>query len=81
MEPTPVFLPGKYHGQSSLVGFSTCGHKESNMSEQLTLIHFALKCQALHEACSNKYHIYSFGKESICQFRKRGFHPCVGKIP
>ena len=60
MEPTPVFLPGKYHGQSSLVGFSTCGHKESNMSEQLTLIHFALKCQALHEACSNKYHIYSF---------------------
>ena len=26
--PTPVFLPGKSHGQRSLVGYSTRGHKE-----------------------------------------------------
>ena len=26
-QPTPVFLLGKYHGQSSLVGFSLWGHK------------------------------------------------------
>ena len=31
--PTPVFLPG----QRSLVGYSPCGHKESDMTEQLTL--------------------------------------------
>ena len=26
-QPTPVFLPGKPHGQSSLVGYSAWGHK------------------------------------------------------
>ena len=26
--PTPVFLPGKSHGQRSLVGYSPWGHKE-----------------------------------------------------
>ena len=27
MEPIPVFLPGKSHGQRSLVGYSKWGHK------------------------------------------------------
>ena len=27
MEPTPVFLPGKFHGQKSLVGYSPWGFK------------------------------------------------------
>ena len=27
-KPVPVFLPGKYHGQRSLVGYSPQGHKE-----------------------------------------------------
>ena len=26
-QPTPVFLPGKFHGQRSLVGYSSWGHK------------------------------------------------------
>ena len=26
-QPTPVFLPGKSHGQRSLVGYSLWGHK------------------------------------------------------
>ena len=34
-QPTPVFLPGKSHGQRSLVGFSPWGCKESDTSEQL----------------------------------------------
>jgi len=25
--PTPVFLPGEFHGQRSLVGYSPWGHK------------------------------------------------------
>ena len=29
-QPTPVFLPGKFHGQRSLVGYSSRGHKESD---------------------------------------------------
>ena len=35
--PIPVFLPGKSHGQMSLVGYSPWGHEESDMTEQLTL--------------------------------------------
>ena len=34
--PTPVFLPGELHGQRSLVGYSPCGHKESDTTERLT---------------------------------------------
>ena len=31
-QPVPVFLPGKSHGQRSLVGYSPWGHKESGMT-------------------------------------------------
>ena len=34
---TPVFLPGEFHGQRSLVGYSSRGHKESDMTERLAL--------------------------------------------
>ena len=30
--PTPVFLPGEFHGERSLVGYSPWGHKESDMT-------------------------------------------------
>ena len=33
MESTPVLLPGKSHGQRSLVGYSPWGHKESDTTE------------------------------------------------
>ena len=29
-QPTPVFLPGKFHGQS-LAGYSPWGHKETQL--------------------------------------------------
>ena len=32
--PTPVFWPGEFHGQRSLVGYSPWGHKGSDMTEQ-----------------------------------------------
>ena len=35
-QPTPGFLPGKCHGQRSLVGYSPWGCKESNTIEQLS---------------------------------------------
>ena len=35
--PTPVFLPGEFHGQRSLVGYSPWGCKESETTERLTL--------------------------------------------
>ena len=34
--PTPVFLPGEFHGQRSLVGYSPWDHKESDTTKRLT---------------------------------------------
>ena len=39
MAPTLVFLPGKFHRQRSLAGYSSRDHKESNMTERLTHTH------------------------------------------
>ena len=30
---TPVFLPGEFHGERSLVGYSPWGHKELDVTE------------------------------------------------
>ena len=42
-QPTPVLLPGKSHGQRSLVGYSPWGLKELDTIEWLHL-HFSLSC-------------------------------------
>ena len=36
MATTPVFLPGEFHRQRSLVSYSPWGRKESDTTEQLT---------------------------------------------
>ena len=41
--PTPVLLPGKSHGQRSLVGGSPWARTESDTTEQLHF-HFSLSC-------------------------------------
>ena len=40
-QSTPELLPGKSHGQRSLVGYSPWGHKESDMTEQLHFTSFS----------------------------------------
>ena len=42
-QPTPVLLPGKSHGQRSLVGCSPQGCQESDTTERLHF-HFSLAC-------------------------------------
>ena len=42
-QPTPVFLPGKSHGQRSLVGCSLWGHEELDTTDQLHF-HFSVSC-------------------------------------
>ena len=37
MVPTPVFLPGKSHGQRSLPDYSPWGHKQLDMIDSLSL--------------------------------------------
>ena len=55
-QPTPVHLPGKSHGQRSLVGCSPWGHEESDMTERLDF-HFSFSCigegngNALQRSC------------------------------
>ena len=52
--PTPVLLPGKFHGQRSLVGYSPWGRKESDMTERLHF-HFTQSCSLRvqqHYCCS-----------------------------
>ena len=38
-QPTPVFLPGKSHGQRSLVGYSPWGRKESDTAKETSQAH------------------------------------------
>ena len=37
--PTPVLLPGEFHGQKSLASYSPCGCKQLDTTEQLPLTH------------------------------------------
>ena len=39
-QPTPVFLPGKYHGQGNLVDYSLWGLKESATTGVTEHTHF-----------------------------------------
>ena len=58
-QPTPVLLPGKFHAQRSLVGYSPWGCKKSDMTEWLhfTSLHFTLCKWEAKESWSSNPHI------------------------
>ena len=67
-QPTPVFLPGEFHGQSSLVGYSPWGHKDSDTTE-------ATYRMCIHEEQrvpwhSNKEAKNKYGAKSLAGFKK-----------
>ena len=43
-QPTPVFLPGKFHGWRSLVDYSPWDRKESDTTEWLQFLSFHSSC-------------------------------------
>ena len=43
---TPVFLPGKFHGQRSLAGYSSWGLEELDTTEWLSTITWKIFCNA-----------------------------------
>ena len=45
-QPTPVFLPGKFHRHMSLAGYSPWDRKELNMTEGLALFTFSFKTRS-----------------------------------
>ena len=54
--PTPVFLPGKSHGQRSQVVCSPQGHKESDTTQYTGMVHGTLTASSwppLESGCSN----------------------------
>ena len=42
-QPTLVFLPGKFHGQRNLEGYSPWGHKESATTEHISTKNLIIK--------------------------------------
>ena len=52
-QPIPIFLPGKSHGQRSLVGYSPWSWKESNTAEWITLHHLRASVQLGRSVVSN----------------------------
>ena len=52
-QPTPVFLPGKFHGQRNLAGYSPWGHKESATTEHISTNNSSLSLPYVYAA----YHI------------------------
>ena len=65
-QPTPVLLPGKFHGWRNLVGYSPWGCKESDITERLHLMGFP---------CG------SAGKEFACNVGDLGSIPGLGRSP
>ena len=55
-QPTPVFLPGESHGQRSLEGYSSWGHKELDVTEHLTLslLLCGMHCCSIADLAKNK---------------------------
>ena len=54
MATTPVFLPGKFHGQRRLAGYSPWGLEESDtIKRQSTLIQALYKCLLKERRKSN----------------------------
>ena len=57
--PTPVFLPGEFHGQKSLADYSPRDCKESDTTEQLThLLFFPIPQEKIWT--DSIYHSWSF---------------------
>ena len=46
-KPTPVFWPGEFHGERSLVGYSPWGHRELDTTEQITQTSYIIKIRCL----------------------------------
>ena len=56
---TPVFWPGEFHGLYSL-----WGHKESNMTEQLSLRTMCLWCEIVMKV------IYTLSRRDTCPLKE-----------
>ena len=54
-QPTPVFLPGEFHGQKSLAGYSPWGRQQLDTTEAIQHTHTHTHTSSLM-LCHNHYH-------------------------
>ena len=47
-QPTPIFLPGEFHGQRSLAGYSPWGGKESDTTKHMCTVFQPATIKKLH---------------------------------
>ena len=80
-KPSPVFLPGKFHGQRSLVGYGPWGHTVGHdWATEHTHIHI-YNCVLYIRICERGLPRWLSGKESACQARDAGLIPGSGRSP
>ena len=82
MQPTSAFLPGKFHGQRSLTGYSPWSHKESDTTERArthTHTHTPLELPGLitgRVLWMSTFSIGVQGEESgMCELKWEKIHP------
>ena len=59
-QPTPVLLPGKFHGLRSLVSYSPWGHKELDTTERLRYINLLWAWN--NNMLNSKFRLYVLNK-------------------
>ena len=66
-QSTPVLLPGKSHGQRSLVGYSPWGRKESDTTKRLHSLHYIVLSTVLsiQDSSSHLTPRYSDGQQFV----------------
>ena len=75
----PVLLPGKCHGQRSLVGYCQWDAKQSYMNEQLHFI-WIVKLENLIWISASGLPLWLSWERIRLQCGRPGFNPWVGKI-
>ena len=68
-----VFLPGKFHGPRSLVGYSPWGHKESDMAKQLTYtkgqVEISARSKKKNVQCQKEDHMSPYLRNFFSDFK------------
>ena len=72
--PTPVFLPGEFHGQRNLVGYSPWGCKGSDTTEQLTFTCLYISRHHLGSLSKIEIHLLPGGLVSGILHRNKEVH-------
>ena len=76
-QPTPILLPGEFHRQRSLAGYSSWDREESDMTEWLSLhftsdLHEAMRVESAMWGCCRKADVCKHGGGLLPDTRAAG---------